>query len=100
MLFIAYVYIYTCLVQFYYLPTVSDAARVILFLTVFGIPCALYFKKTKKKSEKMYLLQSYLVTKKDVRSNQDLNLGLLNPSQMFLPTEPLALEQWIDDICL
>ena len=32
--------------------------------------------------------------KKTLRSSQDLNLGLLNAGQMFLPTEPLELWHW------
>ena len=32
--------------------------------------------------------------KKTSRSSQDPNLGLLNVSQMLLPTEPLELWDW------
>ena len=42
-------------------------------------------RSSKRKDEKR---------KKTLRSSQDLNLGLLNAGQMFLPTEPLELWHW------
>ena len=40
------------------------------------------------------LKRSFCEKEKDVRSSQNSNLGLLNSSQMLLPTEPLELWYW------
>ena len=53
--------------------------------------------RPKANCERIFICRVIWWRKKTLRSSQDSNLGLLNSSQMLLPTEPLELWQQVVD---